>query len=53
VVRLEANGPCSARKRERLLGGLVTHVQLGAETRMLLQAGALGEAPVNGVATAP
>jgi hypothetical protein len=52
MVRLEANGPCSSRERQRLLGGPVTHVQLDTETRMLLQAGAPGAAPVNGVATA-
>jgi hypothetical protein len=52
MIRLEANGPCSSRERQRLLGGPVTYVQLDAETRMLLQGGAPGEAAVNAVATA-
>lgn len=52
MVRLEANGPCSSRERQRLLGGPVTYVQLDTQTRMLLQAGAPDEAPANAVATA-
>lgn len=52
MVRLEANGPCSSRERQRLLGGLVTDLQLGTKTRMLLQAGAPSGAPVNAAATA-
>jgi hypothetical protein len=52
MVRLEADGPCSSRERQTLLGGPVTHVQLGTGTRMLLQAGAPGEAAVNAAATA-
>lgn len=51
MVCLEANGPCSQREREHLLGGPVTHVQLDAGTRMLLRAGVPGEA-VNAAATA-
>ena len=52
VVRLEANGPCSARERQLALGGPVTAVQFDAATRMLLRAGPPDGAPVNAVATA-
>jgi hypothetical protein len=53
-ARLEADGPCTPRERERLLGGPVTHVQLDTNTRMLRQAEAPGGTgiPVNPAATA-
>jgi len=51
MVRLEADGPCSPRERQRLLGGPVTHVQLDAGTRMLIRGGAPGRAAVNEAAT--
>lgn len=52
MVRLETNGPCSLRERQRLLGGPLTHVQLDTKTRMLQLPGAPGEAAVNAVAKA-
>ncbi len=52
MVRVEADGPCSSRERQCLLGGPVTHVELDRKTRMLLRAGAPGEAVVNAAATA-
>ncbi len=52
LVRLEANGPCSARERHCLLGGPVTHMDLDATTRMLIRADAPGEASVNAIAAA-
>jgi hypothetical protein len=52
ILRLEADGPCSERERQCLLGGPVTQVRLDAETRMLVRAGTPGAAAVNPVATA-
>lgn len=53
LVRLEADGPSSARERQILTGGPVTHVRLADDTRMLLAAAAdAGSgAPPNDTAT--
>lgn len=53
LAHLEANGPCSLRERQSLTGGPLAHLQLGAQTRMLLREQAPGDtdAPVNSVAT--
>ena len=53
-ARLEADGPCSPRERQSVLGGPVAHLQLDPETRMLRRAQAPGDTgiPVNAAATA-
>jgi len=52
MVRLEANGPCSARERQCLLSGPVTHLQIDETTRMLIRADAPAGAAENATAVA-
>lgn len=52
LIRLEANGPCSPREQQRLLGGPVTRRQLDSRTRLLTRNPAPRSGAVNAAATA-
>lgn len=53
LARIEADGPCSLRIRQLMVGGALTQAELDPQTRMLLRAGASSDTgvPENAIAT--